>query len=48
MHATTSFKVEEDNIAIVQELSHTRECQRYSITSFGNIEREMENSQKPS
>lgn len=28
MHATTSFKVEEDNIAIVQELSHTRELSK--------------------
>lgn len=28
MHATTSFKVEEDNIAMVQELSHTRELSK--------------------
>jgi hypothetical protein len=28
MHATTSFKVDEDNIAIVQDLSKTRELSK--------------------
>lgn len=28
MHATTSFKVDEENIAIVQNLTHTRELSK--------------------
>jgi hypothetical protein len=28
MHATTSFKVDEDNIAIVSDLVHTRELSK--------------------
>jgi hypothetical protein len=28
MHATTSFKIEEDNIGLVEDLSHTRELSK--------------------
>lgn len=28
MHATTSFKVDEDNIQLVQDLTHTRELSK--------------------
>ena len=28
MHATTSFKVDEDNLTLVQDLTHTRELSK--------------------
>ena len=45
MHATTSFKVDMNNIAIVEELSHTRELSKilnYLLEQYKNKQTYMQ------